>query len=640
MGLILAAGVDMIGSRFLTFSLIISLLALPLMAAAADVSENAGAIPQRSDIDDQYKWKVEDIYPTIEAWEKDYKLLEESYPEIEKYRGHLGDSPETMVAALKLRDSLSIIDGNLYVFANLKLSEDTRRSEIQELCGRIASLDAKFGEAAAYIEPEILELDQSVIDKFLAENKDLDLYKFFLEDQMRRKAHILSAPEEELLAMAGPVLGLPIKIFGMIDNADHKLGSMIDENGNKIDLTYGRYSKILKGADRELRRIANDTVQASWIRYINTLSANLNGLVDKDLFITKARKYNSTLERSLDANNIPTSVYHNLIDAVNANLPAIQKWYSLRKKVLGYDTIFTYDMSVPMVPEYEKKYSFEEARKIVTEGLKPLGSKYVADLKMGLSSGWVDAFETEGKETGGYNWGTYTSHPYIMMNYDSTLGEVFTLAHEMGHALHAYYTNRNEPYIYYGHSLFTAEVASTCNEAILMKYMLTNAKSKEDKIMLLNYYINQIEGTFITQVMFAEYELMLHEHVQNGGALSVDFIRESYRKLLEKYWGPDVVIGPNNDMGAMKLYHFYRTYYVYQYATSYAAAQMLSQKILEGDQKALDAYMKFLTIGSSDYPMNILKEAGVDMSSPEPVDRTLKLFSTLVDEMAQLMDKQ
>jgi len=625
--------------RFLTISLIFALTAASIMVAASDVPDNNGAIPQRSDIEDKYKWKVEDMYATIDAWESDYKLLEQSLPALEKYRGHLGDSPETMLEALRLRDSLSIIDGNLYVFANLKLSEDTRRSDIQELSGRIATLDGKLGEATAYFEPEILAMDQAVIDKFLVQNKDLNLYKFYLENQMRQKAHILSTQEEELMAMAGPVLGTPIKLFGMIDNADHKLGSILDKDGNKIDLTYGRYGKILRETDRDMRRIANDTVQSSWIRYVNTLAANLNFQIDKDLFITKARKYNSTLERSLDANNIPTSVYHNLIDAVNANLPAIQKWYSLRKKVLGYDSLFTYDMVVPMVPEYEKKYSYEEARAIVTEGLKPLGSKYVANLKMGFSSGWVDAFETEGKETGGYNWGTYTSHPYIMMNYDSTLGEVFTLAHEMGHALHAYYTNRKEPYIYYGHSLFTAEVASTCNEAILMKYMITNAKSNEEKIMLLNQYISQIEGTFITQVMFSEYELMLHEHIQNGGALSVDFVRETYRKLLEKYWGPDVIIGENNDMGALKLYHFYRTYYVYQYATSYAAAQMLSQKILEGDQKALDAYMKFLTVGSSKYPMDVLKDAGVDMTSSEPVDRTLKLFSKLIDEMEQLLDQ-
>ena len=626
-------------TRFPTLILTILLVMSWMIIPAADAPAKNGAIPQRTDIDDKYKWRVEDIYPTVDAWESDFKLLEQSLPALEKYRGRLGDSPETMLEALKLRDSLSIIDGNLYVFANLKLSEDTRRSDIQELTGRISALNAKFGEATAYFEPEILALDKAVIDKFLAQNKDLNLYKFYLEDQMRQKAHILSTQEEELLALAGPVLGMPIKLFGMIDNADHKLGAIIDKDGNKIELTYGRYGKILRETDRDMRRIANDTVQNSWLKYVNTLAANLGSQVDKDLFITKARKYNSTLERSLDANNIPTSVYHNLIDAVNANLPAIQKWYSLRKKVLGFDTLFTYDMALPMAPEYEKKYSWEDACAIITEGLEPLGPKYLADVRMGLSSGWVDAFETEGKETGGYNWGSYTSHPYIMMNYDSTLEAVFTLAHEMGHALHSWYTNRTEPYIYYGHSLFAAEVASTCNEAILMKYLITNATSNQEKIMLLNQYINQIENTFITQVMYAEYELMLHEYVQNGGAVSVDFFRKTYRELLQKYYGPDVVIPRDNDMGAMKIYHFYRTFYVYQYATSYTAAQMLSQKILEGDQKARDSYLKFLTVGTSRYPMDILKEAGVDMNSPEPVNRTLQLFSDLVDEMDKLLQE-
>ena len=625
--------------RYLTALFIFAFIMASLPAMASDVPDNTGAIPQRDEIDNQYKWNVEDMYPTIDAWEADFKLLESRYADMGKYKGHLGESPDMLLNCLRLRDSLYSITSNLFVYAYLKLDEDNRRSEYQELGGRISALDAKVEEAIAFLDPEILTLDAAKLKSFLEQKPDLAEYRFYLEDQLRRKAHILSPAEEELMAMAGPLLGAPMKIFNMIDNADHKIGTVIDADGNPVELTWGRYSLIMKGDDREQRRIANDTVQSGWKKYVNTLAANLGVLVEKDLFVTKARKYNSTLERSLDENNIPPSVFHNLINAVNENLPAYHKWMKLRKKVLGYDTLYTYDLSVPLVPDYQKEYSYSQAKDILVNGLKPMGTDYLKDFEHGLNSGWIDVFENEGKGSGAYSWGTYTSHPYILMNFDGTIDNVFTLAHEMGHALNSYYADRSEPYIYHGHSLFTAEVASTCNEAILMKYLLANAESKEEKIMLLNHYINQIDGTFITQTMFSEYEAMLHEHVQNGGALSVDFIRKTYRELLEKYWGPDVVIGEDNDMGALKLYHFYRTFYVYKYATSYAAAQMLSQKILEGDQKALDAYMKFLATGSSKYPMDILMDAGVDMNSPEPVERTLKLFGELVDEMERLLEE-
>jgi oligoendopeptidase F len=625
--------------RFLTTFLILTLVTASLMVVASDVPDNKGAIPQRDEIENQYKWKVEDMYPDPTAWEADFELLKSSLDGFAQYKGKLSESPEKLLNCLKLRDSLYIITSDLFVYAYLKLDEDNRRSEFQELGGRISALDAQVEEAVAFIEPEILTLDPAKLESFLKQNSELAGYRFYLEDQLRRKDHILSPGEEEIMAMAGPLLGAPLKIFNMIDNADHKVGTIIDAEGDTVELTWGRYSLILKGSDREQRRIANDTVQTGWLKYINTLTATLGSSIEKDLFVTKARKYNSTLERSLDNNKIPESVFHNMIEAVNANLPLYHKWVKLRKKVLGYDTLYTYDLSVPLVPDFQKEYSYADGMEILQNGLKPMGSQYLKDLDYGLASGWVDVFENEGKGSGAYSWGTYTSHPYVLMNFDGTIDNVFTLAHEMGHALHSYYTDRREPYIYHGHSLFTAEVASTCNEAILMKYLLSKTESKDEKIMLLNHYINQIDGTFITQIMFSEYELMLHKHIQDGGALSVDFIRKTYRELLQKYWGPDVVIGPNNDMGAMKLYHYYRTYYVYKYASSYAAAQMISQKILEGDQKALDAYLNFLTVGSSKYPMDILMDAGVDMNSSEPVDRTLKLFGELVDEMERLLEE-
>ncbi len=621
----------------LRLPLIVPALVIWAFAVASAPADEDGGVPQRKDIDDKYKWRVEDIYETRADWEKDFVLLRSSLGSFEQYQGHLGDSPETLLDCLRLSDSLDIITGNLYVYAYLKLDEDNRRSKFQELGGRISALNAELEQAVAFIEPEILTLDPVALESSLEQNPKLELYRFYLEDQMRRREHILSTEEEAILALAGPLAASPLRIFTMIDDADHNLGTIVDSTGNKIELTRGRYYRILEGSDRELRRQANDTVQQSWLQYTNTLSATLGASLQQDLFFTKARGYNSCLESSLDQYNIPLSVFHSLIAAVNENLEPLHKLTSLRKRVLGYDTLFTFDLSAPFLPEFEREYTYEETRATMLNGLKPLGQPYLEDLEAGLNSGWVDAFENEGKGSGAYCWGTYTSHPYVLMNFNGTLDNLFTLAHEMGHAMNSFYANRSEPYIYHDQSLFTAEVASTCNEAILMKYLLANTTSKEEKMVLLNHYIRQIDGTFFTQVMFSEFELAIHERIEAGEAVSVDYFRQTYRDIFQKYYGPDLYIGENNDLGCLKVPHYYRQYYVYQYATSYAAAQALSQQIMSGDRQALERYMQFLATGSSKYPVDILKDAGVDMTGPEPVRRTIELFGELVDEMERLL---
>ncbi len=617
-------------------AIVLTIVTVWICAIGIVYAQDSG-LPQRADIEDEYKWKVEDIYPTVDAWEADFAHLESSVAELETFKDHLGDSPEMLLNCLTLSDSLDVIISNLYVYAYLKLDEDASQSIYQELGGRVSSLNARMGQAQSFISPEIIAIGEDKVKSFLESSKDLQIYKFYFEDMFRMQQHILSPEEERIMALTAPLTRAPINIFQMIDNIDHKLGTVADSAGNSMALTYGRYLQILKGRDREARRIANDTVQTGWKKYINTLSTTLGSHLNGSWFVSQARGYNSTLERSLDGNKIPTSVFHNLIDAVNANLEPLHKWTNLRKKILKLDTLYTYDLSVPLTKASDRRYEYDEAVKMILEGLKPLGKDYVNDAKDGFEGGWVDVYENEGKSTGAYSWGTYTSHPYILMNYAGDISDVFTLAHEMGHALHRFYTNKNEPYTYSGHTTFTAEVASTCNEAVLMKFMLANAKNKEEKIALLNYYIEQIQGTFFTQVMFSEFEDAINKHVENNGAVSVDFFRSTYRDIFQKYNGPELVIGPDNDMGGMKIYHFYRTYYVYQYATCYAAAQMISQKILDGDKDALKAYMEFLQTGSSDYPVDILKEAGVDMNTPDPVNYTLKVFGELVDEMEKLL---
>ncbi|MDH4156639.1 MAG: oligoendopeptidase F [candidate division Zixibacteria bacterium] len=618
-------------------SLILLLAIVLAVISAVTVVSQTATVPQRSDIDDKYKWKVEDMYVDLDAWEKDFNYVKENLSRLGEFKGHLGESAEMILGCLQLSDHLNTVNDNLFVYAYLKLDEDNRVSACQELTGRISTLNAELGEAESFIEPELLSVDSEKLQSFLNGNDELEAYRFYFENLIRQKQHILSPGEETILALAEPVTDAPEEIFTMLTAADVSWGTVIAEDGNEVELTRGRYERFAESPDRRLRRDANRVYNEAYLKYLNTLSASLAGSLKKDYFLMKARGYNSCLESSLSENNIPTSVFYNLIDAVNANLEPLHKWTALRKKILKLDTLYTYDLYAPLIAERKKEYTYEEALEIVLNGLRPMGDRYVADVEKGFSSGWIDVFETQGKGTGGYEWGTYTSHPYILMNYNGTLEWVFAIAHEMGHALHEDYTNRNEPYHYADHSLFLAEVASTCNEAILMKHLLQNTRDKNEKITLLNYYIEQIVGTFYTQVMYSEFERAVHERVESGGAFSADYFRETYRDIYQKYWGPELVIGPINDMGGMRISHFYRQFYVYQYATGYAAAQLMSKKILSGENGFLDTYHKFLATGRSKYPVELLKEAGVDMTTPEAVNYTLKLFGELVDEMERLL---
>ena len=602
-------------------------------ATFADVKE----APTRDQIEDQYKWDLTDFFPSDEAWEEELVAFTEQIPKIEEYKGNLGNSAETLAACLMLSDSLGGRAHRLYVYAALKLDEDNRVGKYQEMRDRIYMQYSRLSQASSYIEPEILTIPEETLKSYLENNSDLNTYEFYLEDMLRRKAHILSESEEKLLALASPVARAPGKIFTMMDDADIKFPNVFDEEGNEIELTRGRLSLLMESTDRKVRKEAYDAYNDTYLDYQNALGATLASSVDADLFYTRARGYNTALEKSLDANQIPTDVFHNLIETVSNNLEPLHRYTRIRKQALGYDTLFPYDMQVPLVPESKMEFTYEEAKKLVLEALKPLGDEYLESLKMGLESRWVDVYETSGKGSGAYSWGTYSVHPVVLLNFSGTLDNVFTLAHEMGHAMHSHYTYQNEPYAYAGHSLFCAEVASTCNESILIKYMIEKAKDKNEKLYLLNYYINQILGTFYTQVMFSEFELKIHDLVENGGALSAESMRKMYREIYEKYYGPDYFLPENRDLGCLRIGHFYRAYYVYQYATSYAASQMLSQMILNRTEGAQQAYLDFISTGSSEYPIEILKKAGIDMTKPEAVENTIQIFAELVDEYERLL---
>lgn len=621
-------------SRVLT----IGILALVLFSFAGNSWSQAAK--ERSEIEAQYKWKLEDMFPTVELWNTGYAALEAAVPRMEAFKGRLSESPATLLQCLELNDSLGALSDHLYVYANLKLDQDKRIGESQELADRIRSLNARYGSAVSFIDPELLAMDSSRIWDFLKSTPKLQTYRFYIENLFRSKAHKLSDKEEDILAKAAPVTGSFINTFQIMDGGDVSFGTIKDENGNDLQLTRGRYSNILRGTDRRMRRDASNEFNGTYWKYVNGLAANLSASVKKDYFLAQVRKYPTCLEMSLQDYNAPTSVFHNIIAAANANLAPLHKWASLRKRILGLDTMKSYDLSAPLGDEIPRTYTWEEAKQIVSDGLAPMGKKYAADLQMGMNSGWIDVYESQGKESGGYNWGTYKSHPYILLNYNGSLEEVFTLAHEMGHALHAHNRNKVEPYIYNGSYTFTAEVASTCNEALLMKYLLTKTKDKKEKMQLLQRYIEQILGTFYTQLWFSEFELAMHEQVEKGGALSVSYFRKTYRDIYQKYWGPELVLDSNNELGGMRIYHFYRPFYVYQYAVGYAAAQVLSQKILNKEKGALEAYQQFLNTGSSDYPIEVLKKAGVDVTTPEPVAQTIKIFGELVDEMEKLLNEK
>ena len=595
------------------------------------------AIPQRSDIAEKYKWKLEDIYPTTGDWEKDFTWLKGIIPQFSSFKEHLSESGKKLYDCLALNDSVSIVMGKLYVYANMKLDEDTRNSSSQQLSDRITGLNTQLDEATSFIQPEILTIPDEKIKSFIQSEKGLGIYQFYFDNILRTKAHILSPEEERILALSGDLAQGPIKIFTMIDDADIKYPSIKDEKGEEVQLTKERYSKFLESTDRRVRRDASYAYNSTYLKYLNTLGATLTTQLNRDIFFSRARKYNSCIEASLDNSNIPVSVYENLIQAVSNNLEPLHRYISLRKKVLKVDTLYTYDLYVPLVPEAKMEIPYDSALKIIQTALAPMGKDYLKDLKMGFNSGWVDVFETEGKNSGAYSWGSYATHPYMLLNYNNTLENMFTVAHEMGHSLHRYYTDKNEPYVYGGHTTFTAEVASTINEALLMQYMINNAKDKNQKLYLLEYYIQQIIGTFYLQTLLADFEKIAHEKMEKGEALSAGVTRKVYREILQKYWGPELYRDSISDLGALRIYHFYRNFYVYQYATSYAASTYLSTEIYKGNKEALAQYQNFLKTGSSDYPINILKKAGVDMSSPEPINKTIELFNSLVDQFEKLI---
>jgi oligoendopeptidase F len=593
----------------------------------------------RDKIDPRYKWRLEDIYPTDEDWERDFIEVQKMVPEIEKYSGRLGESAATLVSLFDLRDLLGVKIGKLYVYSHMRRHEDTGNDTYQALSDRAVSLSTKVAAATSFIVPEILEIDEEVLLGWLEQNEDLARARHGIEDIIRTRAHTLTPEQEKLLALSSEVTRSPQTIFSMLDNADMRYPSIEDENGETVELTKARFSKFLENSDRELRRRAFDAFYTTYNKYENTLSALLTSIVKRDIFYTRARNYNSSLEAALDGDNIPAAVYDNVVSSINDNLEPLHRYVNLRKRVLELDEVHPYDLYIPLFPTADKDYEYDEAVKLVSEGLKPLGEKYFEVLEEGFSSGWIDVYETRGKRSGGYSWGSYGTHPYILLNYNGTLHEVFTIAHEMGHALHSYFTWQTQPYMYGDYTIFVAEVASTTNEALLIEYMLQKYDDKKMQLGLLDHYIRQIQGTVYIQALFAEFEREIHSRIEEGGALTAVSLKELCRDLYQKYYGPELVVDEIYEINWGRIPHFYNNFYVYQYATGFSAAALLSEKIQKEGAPAVEQYLQFLKSGSSDYSIELLKRAGVDMTSPEPIVSVARLMDRLLDRMEELLDQ-
>lgn len=601
------------------------------------MGDEKNGILEREEIDAKYKWDLESMYANDELWEEDFKKAQGLAEKVTEYKGRTVESSATLLEVLKLRDELFRLTENVVVYARMRSDEDSRKSTYQALADRGMSLAAQIEEKASFIIPEILLLDESDLKKYLEEEEGLKIYAHYLEKAFGKKEHILSKEEEALLAQMGEVANSPENVFSMLNDADIKFPIIKDENNNDVEITHGNFIPLMESKDRRVRRDAFEGVYHTYKELENTFAATLNGCVKKNIFYAKARKYSSSIEASLDQNNIPVSVYDNLVESVNNNLDAMHKYMEIRKKALGLDELHMYDLYTPIVKDVNIKVPFEEAKDMVAKGLEPLGEDYIKTLKEGFSARWIDVYENRGKRSGAYSSGTYDSKPFVLLNYHETLDNIFTTAHEMGHSMHSYFSKTTQPYIYGGYSIFLAEIASTTNECLLMDYMLKNVKDDNEKLYLLNHYLEQFRTTVYRQTMFAEFERDIHRYVENGGALTASYLNDTYKKLNEKYYGKEMIVDDEIASEWARIPHFYYNYYVFQYSTGFSSAVSLSQQILKDGEDAVDRYIGFLKSGDSDYPINVLKKAGVDMTTSEPVDSALKLFGQLVDEMSKLI---
>ena len=580
---------------------------------------------------------MKDMLPDNEAWEALYREIEQEIAQYGAYQGHLADSADTLYACLKFDDALSCKMERLYVYARQKSDEDTAESLYQKMEARAQSLSYVAAEKSAFIVPEILSMDDAILEEYRKSDNGIRHFERVLQMLLAKKEHTLSKEMEALLAQSYEATQGASTIFNYFNNADIKFPPILDENGEKAEVTHGRYIRYMESTDRRVRKQAFESMYSVYRQFINTLASTFTANIKQSVFYANARKYSSSREAALSANEIPVSVYDNLIETVRKHLPLMHRYVSLRKKALGVPELHMYDLYVPIVENTEGNIPFEEAKRIVKEGLAPMGEEYLSHLQEGFDNRWIDVYENKGKRSGAYSWGAYGVHPYVLLNYNKTLDAVFTLAHEMGHALHSYYSDHAQPYTYAGYKIFVAEVASTCNESLLIQDLLKKTEEKGRRAYLLNHFLETFKGTLFRQTMFAEFEMWAHQMVEKGEALTAEVLCAKYHELNVEYFGPDMCVDAEIDYEWARIPHFYTPFYVYQYATGISAAIAASAQILAGNDKVRDGYFSFLKGGCAKTPIELLKLADVDMNTPKPVEEALALFEKLLGEMEALV---
>ncbi|MGN1401525.1 MAG: oligoendopeptidase F [Bacillus sp. (in: firmicutes)] len=597
----------------------------------------AKTLPARSEIKVEDTWKLEDIFATDVEWENEFQAVKDELKKAPSFQGTLGESAEKLFQGLQFQDSVFERLGKLYAYSHMRADQDTTNPFFQGLDEKAKGLYSQAAGAFSFVVPEILGIEEEKIAVFLEENEQLKLYKHTIEEINLQRAHVLSAKEEELLAKASEALDASSNTFGMLNNADLEFPSILDDNGEDVQITHGRYITFLESEDRRVREEAFRAVYDTYGKFLNTFSSTLSGVVKKHNFSADIRNYPSARAGALSNNNIPESVYDNLVNTVNDNLDLLHRYIRLRKKVLGLDELHMYDLYTPLVKDVKMKVTYEEAKEYTLKSLEPLGADYIAVLKEGFQNRWVDVHENKGKRSGAYSSGAYGTNPYILMNWQDNVNNLYTLVHEFGHSVHSYYTRKNQPYPYGDYSIFVAEVASTCNENLLTDYLLKTVTDDKQRMYLLNHYLEGFRGTVFRQTMFAEFEQIIHKKAQDGEPLTAEALTKEYYDLNKKYFGDDMHIDEEIGREWARIPHFYYNFYVYQYATGFSAATALSKGILEEGEPAVERYLNFLKSGSSDYPIEVLKKAGVDMNSSEPIKAALKVFEEKLNEMEQLL---
>lgn len=595
------------------------------------------ALKTRDQIDPKYKWNIEDMFPDEAAIDADIEEVLAQTKAYGRFAGHLTESAAVLLEAFRQRDAIWQKLEKVYVYARMRRDEDNRDAKYQAMTDKCQTIIAQVSAAMSFFTPELLDTPEDTLLSYIEEEAGLKQYEFVIRDVLREKEHVLTKAEENILAQMGEITGATNDIFTMLNNADIKFGTITDEDGDQVELTHGNYITFMESHDRNVRKEAYEHMYAAYKSMINTIASAYNYNTKTDVISARIRKYGSARQAALSGDNIPEEVYDNLVKVVNEYLPTVHRYMEIRKKLLGVDQLQMYDIYVPLVELPKETISYEQALDMMREGLAPLGSEYIERMNKGIAAGWIDVYENEGKTSGAYSFGSYDSMPYILLNYTDTLKDVFTIVHEMGHSMHSSYTREAQPYIYGSHSIFTAEVASTVNESLLMRHLLDQETDPQMRKYLLNLYIEEFRTTLFRQTMFAEFEHLTHKAIEDGQVLTAERMCEEYQKLNDKYFGPAVEKDDTIRYEWARIPHFYNAFYVYKYATGYSAATAISGKILTEGAPARDAYIDFLKTGESDHPIELLKLAGVDMSTPKPIEQAMETFKALVDEFEKLV---